>query len=64
MKLLIRVIIFLMYLISYVYAVHMMSIEPDNNLWGYMCVFIFATLAIIGVTLYSKSTRKKNEENL
>ena len=63
MKLLVRVIIFLMYLISYVYAARMTTIEPDNNLWGYMCTFIFTVLAIMAVTLYSKSTKQKNKEN-
>ena len=58
-----KAIILLMYLISYVYAVHMTSIEPQNVFWGYMCGFIFMILSIAGVTTYSNSlTKIKKEE--
>lgn len=57
-----KAIILLMYLISYVYAVHMMSIEPDRNLWGYICVLIFLILSIAGVNEFSKNTKKENNQ--
>lgn len=59
-----KAIILLMYLISYVYAVHMTSIEPDKVIWGYMCALIFTILSIIGVNAYMKKSEKKNEDNL
>ena len=57
-----KAIIFLMYLISYVYAVHMMSIEPDKNHWGYICVLIFAILSIAGVNEFSNNSKKEKKE--
>jgi hypothetical protein len=58
----VKAIILLMYLTSYVYAVHMMSIEPDRDVWGYMCVLIFLVLSIAGVNEFSKNSNKENKE--
>jgi hypothetical protein len=58
----VKAIIFLMYLISYVYAVHMTSIEPNNDIWGYICGLIFIIFSIAGVTAYSKSMNKEKKE--
>jgi uncharacterized membrane protein (DUF485 family) len=58
-----KAIILLMYLISYVYAVHKTSIEPDKVIWGYMCALIFLILSIMGVSAYVKNVGKeKNKE--
>jgi hypothetical protein len=41
----------------------MTSVEPNNNLWGYMCGLIFMIFSIAGVTAFSKKyTKKDNEE--
>ena len=58
----VKAVILLMYLISYVYAVHMTSIEPKRDLWGYMCVTIFAILCYAGVIEFSKNSKKNNNE--
>ena len=51
-----------MYLISYGYAVHMMSIEPDRDLWGYICVLIFAILAMAGVNEFVNHVDKEKKD--
>jgi hypothetical protein len=40
----------------------MMSIEPDRNLWGYICVLLFGIFAIAGVTTYTTSLSKTKKE--
>jgi hypothetical protein len=39
-----------------------MSIEPDKNHWGYMCVLIFAILSIAGVNEFSNNSKKEKKE--
>jgi hypothetical protein len=46
----------------YVYSAHMTSVDPNNNLWGYICTFVFAVLSIWSVNLYTKYS-KKDEKN-
>lgn len=55
-------IIFLMYLISYIYAVRMTFIEPNNTIWGYTCVLIFMILSLVGAISYSKSIDEEKKE--
>ncbi len=58
-----KAIILLMYLTSYVYAVHMMSIEPDRNVWGYICVIVFTVLSIAGINEFSKNSNNEKKKN-
>jgi predicted ABC-type exoprotein transport system permease subunit len=54
--------IFALYLIIYGYAVWMTSIEPNNVIWGYLCVAIFGFLFIWTISIIIKNSN--NSEKL
>ena len=51
-----------MYFIVYGYSAYMTSVEPEKNVWGYICVLTFAIVAIMGISDFANSS-KKNSEN-
>jgi hypothetical protein len=53
---------FLVYIIVYIYSCHMTKVEPQRNIWGYICTIVFAILFIWGISIIIKN-QKKNEEN-
>jgi len=55
--------IIIIYLIVYGYSAHMTTIEPERNIWGYICTLVFAILTLIGIHLYSKKTDKDEKLN-
>jgi quinol-cytochrome oxidoreductase complex cytochrome b subunit len=59
------IVIYILLLTVYGYSAHMTSVDPDNNLWGYICTLIFTILAILSFILYekySKNTEKDSED--
>jgi len=56
--------IYILLLTVYGYSVHMTSVDPGNNLWGFICAFIFTLLSIFSVYLFTKygNKREKNDE--
>jgi len=62
-----KAIIYAMYLIVYAYAAHKTTIVPNENIWGYICVFIFGFLFTWTVAIVIKNSGKNSEnkeENL
>ena len=55
--------IFLLYFIVYGYSVHMISVEPNNKIWGYICVVVFGIVFTWGISLFIKNDNKKKDEN-
>jgi hypothetical protein len=48
--------------IVYGYSAYMTTVEPERNVWGYICVITFAIVAIMGISDFANSS-KKNSEN-
>lgn len=59
------IIIYVIYFIVYGYSCHMTIVQPNNNIWGYICTFSFAIIAIFSVNFHSKyeRNRQKKDEN-
>ena len=56
--------IFVIYFIVYGYSVHMTSVEPNRNIWGYICTLIFTIIVPWGISIFIKYQNKKpNNEN-
>jgi hypothetical protein len=58
---LVRALIFLMYFIVYGYSCYMTSVEPERNLWGYICTFVFGILFAMIVLIFTKNQKNKSE---
>jgi hypothetical protein len=39
----------------------MTTVEPNNNMWGFICTIIFGIMAFTGVAQYIKYERERNE---
>lgn len=59
----VRTFIFIIYFIVYGYSAYKTSVAPDETIWGYICVLVFAILFIWGVSLFTNISEKKSEEN-
>jgi hypothetical protein len=59
----VRTFIFIIYFIVYGYSAHKTSVAPDETIWGYICVFVFAILFIWGTSLFTQNSEKKSEED-
>ena len=62
MKLL-RIAIYMIYFIVYGYSAYMTSVEPEKNVWGYICVFTFGIVAIMAINQFANSSKKNSENN-
>ena len=51
-----------MYLIVYVYSCYMTSVEPNRNIWGYICTGVFVVLFIMLVSVFTNNQKNKNEK--
>ena len=56
-----KISIYIACLIIYVFSAYMTAIEPNNNLWGYICTFVFVFMAIIAVIQYVNNLKKKEK---
>ena len=61
--------IFVFLIIVYGYAYYMTSVEPEKQIWGYICALDFGILFTMSVSFITKNQKKKedhenNSENL
>jgi hypothetical protein len=54
--------IYIVCLIIYIYSAYMTMVEPNNNLWGFICTIIFGFVAITGTIQYIRYQREHNEK--
>jgi len=54
-----KISIYIVCLIIYIYSAYMTTVEPNNKLWGFVCTIVFATVGIMGVHQYSKYINNK-----
>jgi hypothetical protein len=59
----VKVLIFIMYLFVYSYAVHKTSVAPDETYWGYICVGCFVYLFMTLASFVIKLPNKKSEDS-
>lgn len=58
----VKAMIYALYLFVYGYSTYMTSVEPNNVIWGYICVFVFAYL-FIGLISTVVNNQKKNDDS-
>lgn len=52
-----------MYFIVYGYSAYMTSVEPEKNVWGYICVLTFGIVAIMAINQFASSSGKNSENS-
>lgn len=55
-------VIFVIYVIVYGYSCYMASVEPERQVWGYICAVVFGIVFIWAVSIFTKN--QKNKSNI
>ena len=46
-------------IIVYGYACHMTSVEPERQIWGYICAAVFGIVFILTISIFTKNQKNK-----
>ena len=60
---LVKILIAIMFLVTYVYSTYKTIVEPEKNIWGWLCVIIFIITSIWAIVIFTKSQNPNSSEN-
>jgi xanthine/uracil permease len=63
LKKILKFLIIIVCVMVYAYSANMTSIEPDKELWGWICTVMFGIIAAIGLHEFTKHDIRKKEGN-
>lgn len=56
--------IFVFLIIVYGYAYYMTSVEPEKQIWGYICAVVFVINFMLAVSIFTKNQKNNNSNSL
>jgi quinol-cytochrome oxidoreductase complex cytochrome b subunit len=60
----VKIIIFIMYLIVYGYSAHMTSVQPNETIWPYICLFLFPLIFWRIIAYIISIPEKKSDDSI